>query len=175
MYVDGNDFEMFLVKQAKKGDRRAFAELYEKVYIDLYRFALYTMRHQQDAEDAVSETVIAAYEHILSLKKDEAFRAWIFKILMNICRKKLRQRNEKPEDPISEEPEQSENPDYAQAHDVRKAFAELSEEEKEIVGMTVFGGYTSAELEKMLGINSSTIRSKRSRALTKLAQRLKIE
>lgn len=175
MYANNNDFEMLLVKRAKKGDTKAFAELYEQVYIDLYRFALYTMRHQQDAEDAVSETVIAAYEHILSLKKDEAFRAWIFKILVNTCRKKLRKISEKKENPISEEPEQSENPDYAQAYDVREAFAALSDEEKEIVGMTVFGGYSSAELEKMLGINSNTIRSKRSRALTKLAQKLKIE
>lgn len=58
---------------------------------------------------------------------------------------------------------------------MREAFAGLSEEEREIVGMTVFGGYTSAELERMLGINSNTIRSKRSRALAKLAQKLKIE
>lgn len=175
MYADKNDFEMLLIKRAKKGDTEAFAELYEQVYIDLYRFALYTMRHPQDAEDVVSETVAAAYENILKLKKDEAFRAWIFKILVNNCRINLRKQRGKKENPISEEPEQSENPDYAQAHDVREAFAGLSEEEREIVGMTVFGGYTSAELERMLGINSNTIRSKRSRALAKLAQKLKIE
>lgn len=175
MYAYNDNLEMLLVKQAKKGDTKAFAELYEQVYIDLYRFALYTMRHPEDAEDAVSETVISAYENISGLKKDEAFRVWIFKILVNICRKKFRQKNEKKEEPILNETEQSENPDYAEAYDVREAFAGLTDEEREIVGLTVFGGYTSAELEKMLGINANTIRSKRSRALAKLAQKLKME
>lgn len=77
-----------LVKKAKKGDPKAFAKLYEQVYQDLYRFALYMMTHRQDAEDAVSEAVIAAYENISKLKKEEAFRGWMFRILTNICRKK---------------------------------------------------------------------------------------
>ena len=50
-----------IVKQAKASDAAAFAELYESVYKDLYRFAYYTLKHPQDAEDVVSETVIDAY------------------------------------------------------------------------------------------------------------------
>ena len=128
------------------------------------------MAMQQDAEDAVSETVIAAYENLPQLRNEKAFHAWIFKILVNICNKKLRQKVERP---IEERPEESEHPDYAQAYDVKNAFQELSEEEREIVGLTVFGGYTSLELGQMLGINSNTVRSKRSRALDKLSKKLK--
>lgn len=164
--------DTFLVKRAKKGSTEAFAELYKQIYIDLYRFALYTMGHKQDAEDAVSETVIAAYENISGLRDEKAFQAWIFKILVNTCKRKLSHRVESP---IDEEPEGLEHPDYAQAYDVKAAFQELSEEEREIVGLTVFGGYTSTELEKILGINSNTIRSKRSRALVKLSKKLKFE
>ena len=89
---------------------------------------------------------------------------------MCFCNKKLRQKVERP---IEERPEESEHPDYAQAYDVKNAFQELSEEEREIVGLTVFGGYTSLELGQMLGINSNTVRSKRSRALDKLSKKLK--
>ena len=38
-----------LVKAARRGDVQAFAELYEDVYEDMYRFALYTLKHTQDA------------------------------------------------------------------------------------------------------------------------------
>ena len=68
-------------------DAIAFKELYKTVYQDLYRFALCMMHHPQDAEDAVSEAVLSAYENIHKLRKEEAFRSWIFQILANVCRR----------------------------------------------------------------------------------------
>lgn len=65
-----------------------FAQMYEAVYMDLYRFAVCIMRNRQEAEDAVSEAVVAAYENIGKLRSRDAFKNWIFTILANICRKK---------------------------------------------------------------------------------------
>ena len=53
--------------------------------------------------------------------------------------------------------------------DVRRAFAVLSEEEQMIVGLSVFGGYQSKEIGEMLKLKSGTVRSKRSRALSKMS------
>ena len=64
--------------------------MYETVYRDLYRYALCLMKNPQEAEDAVSEAVVAAYENIHKLKKEEAFRSWIFTILTNKCKKRLK-------------------------------------------------------------------------------------
>ena len=85
-----NSTEPELIRWAKQGDVDAFSRLYAGIYKDLYRFALYTVRHRQDAEDAVSEAVAAAWENIGQLRKEESFRAWIFTILNNCCRKILR-------------------------------------------------------------------------------------
>lgn len=43
--------------------------MYETVYRDLYHYALCLMKNPQEAEDAVSEAVVAAYENIHKLKK----------------------------------------------------------------------------------------------------------
>ena len=59
-----------LVKQAKLGKKEAFAELYETVYEDMYRFALYVLKDRDDAEDAVAETVADAFESIWKLRKE---------------------------------------------------------------------------------------------------------
>lgn len=158
--------EAQLVKRAKKQDAKAFSELYENVYIDLYRFALYMMRHPQDAEDAVSEAVVLAYEHMHKLKKDEAFRSWIFQILANICKKKLKENSRNLQ--LIQEEEPAEEIDHGMAQDVRNAFFILSEEEQLIIALSVFGGYNSKEIEKKLHINANTVRSKRSRALEKM-------
>ncbi|HJC34113.1 MAG TPA: RNA polymerase sigma factor, partial [Candidatus Mediterraneibacter faecipullorum] len=83
--------ELQLIKRAKRGDVKAFSQLYAGIYTELYKFALYTIRHRQDAEDAVSETVMTAWEKMKDLRRDESFRNWMFTILNNQCRKILRE------------------------------------------------------------------------------------
>ena len=56
--------ELQLVCRAQSGDTGAFAQLYEGVYQDLYRFALYVLKHPQDAQDVVSDTVMDAFAQI---------------------------------------------------------------------------------------------------------------
>lgn len=158
--------------QTMKCDAKAFAEMYETVYRDLYKFALCMMKNSHDAEDAVSEAVMNAYEHIGSLRKEEAFRSWIFTILVNVCKKKLK----KQDGSLvmrEEQAEEGKNPEYELSMDLWKAFGILSEEEQTIVGLSVFGGYQSKEIGHMMRLKDSTVRSKRKRALEKLEILLK--
>lgn len=80
-----------LVQQAKNGDVDAFSKLYSFVYEDLYRFAFYTLKNQEDACDTVSDTVLAAFSQIKKLRDPSLFKHWIFKILSNQCKRKLKE------------------------------------------------------------------------------------
>lgn len=150
-----------------KCNATSFSKMYEAIYIDLYRFALCMMRHPQDAEDAVSEAVIRAYENMHKLKKEEAFKSWMFTILSNVCKKKLKNPARK-EERIEEHDEESRS-DMGLPLDMKKAFFILTEEEKNIVSMSVFGGYNSKEIGQMYSLNANTVRSKRKRALEKMS------
>ena len=55
---------------------------------------------------------------------------------------------------------------------LRRIFGELDEEDRMIIGMHIFGGYTSREISEMTGINANTIRSREGRALKKMAEKL---
>lgn len=160
------DQQMKLVKQAKKGDTQAFAQLYRGVYQELYRFALYSLKNSHDAEDAVGDTVADAWAQIGSLKKEESFKGWIFKILSNKCRRCLKQYVDKtqelPEDLCEEKG------DTEEQLDVRRAFARLADEERLILSMHIFGGYSSREIGEVLQMNDSTVRSRQKRALEKM-------
>lgn len=166
--------ELQLIQSAKRGDVKAFSRLYAGIYTDLYKFALYTIRHRQDAEDAVSETVMTAWEKMKQLRKDESFRSWMFTILNNQCRKIQRERKKQyAADAYETEDSELEKrlcsePDYAGQHDVRAAFGVLEEEERIIVAFSVFGGYQSDEIGRMTGYNPATVRSKKKRALGKM-------
>nr|WP_296267398.1 RNA polymerase sigma factor [uncultured Merdimonas sp.] len=155
-------------------DEATFAQMYESVFPDLYRYAFCILGHPQDAEDAVSEAVMTAYGNIRKLRKPGSFKSWIFTILANICKKRRRTMGREihsQEDAAAELPDQE--VDHAEALDVRRAFGVLTDEEKEIIGLSVFGGYNSREIGQMLGQNANTVRSRRSRALRKMEAMLR--
>ena len=158
--------EKLLVRKAKKGDVEAFGRLYEEVYKDLYHFALYLLNHAQDAEDIVAETVLDAYRSIANLKKEESFRAWIFKILSNKCRMKRKEylNKEMELDPEME----GESKNFEETGDLQIAMSCLDEEERLIINLIVIAGYKSGEVASMLHMNANTVRSKLSRAYEKL-------
>lgn len=157
-----------LVLRAKNNDAEAFAELYETIYKDLYRFAFCTLQNQYDAEDVVSEAVLDAYRNIYQLKDPNAFKSWIFTIVSCKCKKKIKERVHKceeiPEELVGDSKDLSENAG------ILEALGALSEEERLIVTMSVFGGYKGKEISSILHKKHSTIRSKYRRALDKLKQ-----
>ena len=159
-----------LVLKARSGDVHAFALLYESVYKDLYRFALYTLRHAQDAEDAVSETVTDAFAQIRELREAGAFKAWIFRILTAKCSRRIRQYAGAPGE--LDESLAGPEADLSVQTDVQRAFASLPREDRLILSMSIFAGYSSQEIGGLLQMNANTVRSRQSRALKKLAAQL---
>lgn len=147
-----------------------FLELYKSVYKDLYRLAYYYLGNSQDAEDVVSETVLKAYEKFASLKKKEAFKNWIFKILVNQCMTYLRKKSAKSVAELVEEPVFE--PNLEEAVVTQDLLAVLSKEERQIVVLSVFGGYKGEEIAELLHMKHSTVRSKYRRALKKMEQYL---
>ncbi len=160
------------VRSAKRGDVNAFAELYSEIYESMYRFALYTLRNTSDAEDAVSDAVTDAFASIKKLRAEEAFQSWMFRILSNKCKDKLREyarKNEALQDDLpQEEPETGTEERLL----IRNTFFDLPDEERLIISMHQFAGYTSREIAEILHMNENTVRSKESRGLKKMAGRL---
>lgn len=147
-----------------------FMVLYESVYQDLYRFAYYYMGNPQDAEDVVGETVLRAYEKFLTLRKESAFRPWIFKILVNQCNSYLKKHRMNRSYEIVEEP--CYLPELSDVVVTKEMLSALSEEERRIVALAVFGGYKGEEIAGIMGQRHSTIRSKYRRALKKLEKKI---
>lgn len=156
-------------------DANRFAELYEPIYKDLYRFALYTMRKAVDAEDAVSESVLAAWENRDKLRNEAAFKSWLFQITANTCKKNLKKlaRLQPTETENLESEDESDELQAADAVAIKELFFKLGDEDRLVVGLSVFGGYSSDEIGDMLSMNASTVRSRRKRALDRMASQWK--
>lgn len=175
-----------LVRQAKKGSQSAFMKLYEMHYKEMYAYACYMLRHRQDAEDVVADTIVSAFEGIGKLRDVYRFRQWLFKILSNQCKRRRKAYADRNQTMVSgySEPEGerdsllgvSDGRDLAEeATDrqwIQEAFAVLSPEERYIVNSYLFGGYKGEEIARNLGIGASTLRSKYRRALMKMRKKL---
>lgn len=181
-----------LAARAKARDTGAFGELYAMVYEDLYHMAFYMLGNAEDAEDAVSEAVLAAFTYIDGLRDAEAFRGWIFKILVNQCKKKLRQYKDRPYSLDAAQGGAAVKGDGAgeadayldkqailqnaqalskeEAMDVRHAFLSLPDTERSILAMALFGGYKSEEIGSLLHMHAGTVRTRQRRALRKLRE-----
>ena len=86
--------EKTLVKSASAGDKNAFAALYMRYRDDLYRYAYFRLGNADDAHDAVSMCIVAAYEGIYSLRSAAAFKSWIFRILYYACARLIAEQSE---------------------------------------------------------------------------------
>ena len=59
--------EKELVLLTKQGDVKAFCTLYDKYKRKLYSYAYFKLNNQQDAEDAVQDCALTAFEEISKL------------------------------------------------------------------------------------------------------------
>lgn len=166
-----------LVEKAKLGDDEAFSKLYESIYVDMYKYAYYMLGNVHDAEDVVSDVVIDIYKGIGKLRNNSLFRQWSFKILSNKCKRRRKQYLNKNESLDNETMNYkgTEEQDIELKYDLEQAFGTLSEEERTVVFLAVFGGYRSKEIGDILDIKATTARSKLSRALDKMQRKLELQ
>lgn len=164
------------VRRAIKGDENSFIALYSSIQLDLYRFAYYQIGSREEAEDAVSETVLSAYHGIRRLKSPDNFQNWILKILSVQCKEKIRGLLRKREFTHLEDSDVVESleknyemqEDMDMSLDLRNALMQLSQDDREIVILSAILGYSSQEIGGWKQMNPHTTRTRLSRALKQL-------
>ena len=163
-----------LVNEAIAGSKEAFCSLYGQYKDKLYRYALYKLGDPDDAEDAVSECVLAAWKNIGSLRSAEAFGSWIFRILSNCCAthiKTIITARDNLERVYNEGPGSGRVAVPASlSAELAEALMQLKDEERDVVLLSVIGGLDSNEIAAMTGLTAGGVRSKLSRSLAKMRE-----
>lgn len=164
--------ELRLIEQARAGDREAFCRIYGEYKDRLYRYAFYRLGNREDAEDAVSECVLSAWKQIRSLRDPQTFPAWIFRILSGCCgaliRKAMADRERQEALNAEAALQTAEDGPSEKSLMLMEAMGELTEEEQEIVLLSVVAGLKSREIGEITGKAAGTIRSSQSRSLAKM-------
>jgi RNA polymerase sigma-70 factor, ECF subfamily len=154
--------EKALVLAAQRGEQAAFSELVRRHQRRAYAVARAIVINHEDAEDAVQEAFLHAYRAINRFLPDQAFGAWLHRIVANAAldatrRRKVRDADELPETVASPFKDPAEKSELRQR--LTDALNTLPQRQRAVIVLHDVEGYKHAEIGKMLDIPEGTARS----------------
>lgn len=177
-----------LVEAARRGDRKAQAELVKMYSGRIYNLGLRMLRTKQDAEDLLQETFITAFKKLHTFRGESKFYTWLHRIAINIALGKLREQSRMQISYSIQEPDFeyltgkniSEWPEYLDTKissaDIRRilklALDELSEKYRSVFVLRDLEGLSTAETAQALGLTESNVKVRLMRARLFLRDRI---
>lgn len=104
--------EVALIQSATRGDLESFNRLVLAYQDLLYNQAYRVMGNRELAEDATQDAFISAFRH-MSTYRGGSFRAWLLRIVTNICYDEIRRQKRRPTlplEPMDDNQEEIESP-----------------------------------------------------------------
>lgn len=176
------DSDAAAVAAVLAGDRDAFAALAERYAAPLAALAYDRLGAVPDAQDAVQETLVVAFERLSTLRDPTRFGAWMYEILRNLCALRIRRKSvervhgrriaEERSHIVSASPLDRMVADERLVH-LREAVSELSPSLREAVVVRYLGGARRREAAAILELSQEAFDKRIERALRELRERLK--
>lgn len=153
-----------LVRRAQKGDKDAFVELIERHKLTMSRAALAILHNDEDAADAISETVLTAFSKLCTLREPKYFKTWLTRVLICNCYDILRVRRKNL--PMAELPEESleEGRERDNVIDIRASLSALAENDKLVLTLFYLDDLRIKDIAGILSVSENTVKSRLSRA-----------
>ena len=139
-----------------------------------YRLAYSFMGNEADAMDAISQMTITVLEKHRSLRDPDAFLPWSKKILVNVCRTKLRdkKRTVSLELNINYSDSQIQTEEIETQLLIRKYIAELPLKHREVLVLRFYHDMDYKQISELLGLPLGTVKSRLNRAIATLKERI---
>ncbi len=157
-----------LVNKIKKGQVQFLVEWIDENKDRLYKIAWSYLYNHADIEDVFQDTLIKVYENIYTLRNPNYFESWYISILINECRKKLR---DKKKEVLRESIDYDEY--YMDDYHFFQELNLLDDIYKEVIVLKYIAGYRQEEIASILHIPIGTVKSRIYRGLRELRKLMK--
>jgi RNA polymerase sigma-70 factor (ECF subfamily) len=148
----------------------AFVRLADEHLDKAYRLARAILRDPVEAQDATHDAFVQAWRKWETLRDQTRFEPWFDRILVNICRNRLRSTRRQATD-ISAEVALAtgDHTGHAEDRDVLgAAIASLSPDHQVVVALRFYRDLTVPDIASRLGVPSGTVQSRLHYALKRL-------
>lgn len=167
--------EKLLVQRAIGKDQAAFAELYDRHVVRVYRHIYYLVSDTREAEDLTAQTFLKAWEAIGRYKERGApIIAWLLRIAHNLTVSHLRSKRDHSElEDVHVDQRRGGNPEEvlvqsSDEHSVREAVMKLREEQRQVIMLRFVEEMGYQEVAEVIGKSVPAVRVIQHRALGNL-------
>ena len=160
---------MSLIEEAKNKDPDAFDRLMRTQLQKMYRIAISMLQNEEDAADAIQETVLKCWQKIGQVRNDEYFETWLTRILINQCNDILRAG--KKIIYVEDMPEIIHEDNYF-TNEWKGVLSSLNEKYRVVMELYYVDGFSTKEIAAMLHITNTNVRSRMVRGRKQLEQLL---
>lgn len=173
-------WESHLVRRAKLGEAVAFELLTDLHRQTLFQLAMRMLRNQDDASDAVQETLLKAYRALPEFDANRPIKPWLCRICTNCCVDAVRDRKREAE-PLEQHEYMLQGDDEGPAERVRanlqrravlEAVSSLPDRYRQIIFMRHFRHMDVTEIATELNKPEGTVKSWLFRARALLRKQL---
>jgi RNA polymerase sigma-70 factor (ECF subfamily) len=175
-----------LIAACLQGNSAAFGDLVRRYQDRLYNTVYRLVDNAEDAQDAVQEAFLNAYQSLDSFKGDSLFFTWLYRIAVNTAislkrkqRVLLRLNGGRNGEPAMEPPDPSDlsRPGHAleqaeQERRIQQALARLSPEHRTVLVLKDMEGQKYETMAELLEVPIGTVRSRLHRARLELRELL---
>ncbi|HEX5819101.1 MAG TPA: RNA polymerase sigma factor [Gemmatimonadales bacterium] len=172
----GSSDDAALVSRVVNGDTEAFGGLVRKYRRRYERYAYHMLGNREDAEDALQDAFVRAYDGLRGLHQPERFGAWLLSILANRCRTSRWRRSVHDARFVPEVVEAGVTPDAAGAMEWREeiaaALGELPLEQREAFLLHHVEELDYDEMAQVTGAGISALKMRVKRARDFLGRQL---
>ena len=135
---------------------------------NMYALAIGILKNKADAEDAIQNTLLSAYEHLDDLRLLGKVKPWILKILVRECYDIAGRRRRYVD--LSEIPETAAPAEDMDAkHSVWSAVSRLQATYREVIILFYYEDLSTREIAGILNISEESVRQRLSRARAALS------
>ncbi len=183
--------DLELIQKCENGDKKAFDELVLKYQTKAFNVAYRMLSNYEEAKDITQEAFLKAYQSMRGFRKDACFYTWLYRILINTCKNKMKNWARHPHvesldspvqtaegDVIRTLPDKEPDPDQLlikreTQRCVREAIDSLAIKYKAVIILRDIEGLSYKEITESIGCREGTIKSRLSRARIILKEKLK--
>jgi RNA polymerase sigma-70 factor (ECF subfamily) len=179
--------EVQAIQAAQNGDLAAFNRLVMAYQGMAYNVAYRIVGDADAAADACQEAFLSAFKGIQKFRGG-SFKSWLLRIVTNACYDQLRYKGRRPANSLEDV---AENPDYSpklvngrerpEEHALRQELSgviqagikTLPPDQRTVLVLSDIQGFAYQEIADITGISLGTVKSRLSRARTKLRDYLR--
>lgn len=170
--------DSLLAQRAADGDTEAFAVLVRRHGPFLRAFAIRLTGSSADADDAVQDALIVAWNELSTLQDPSKVRAWMTSILSRKATDRIRSR--RSSDELDEErPDERASPEdsaisSSQLDALSAVLAKLPDGQRQCWMLKEISGYSYEEIGERLGMSVVTVRGKLARARATVVKEMEV-